>query len=69
MNKPKGYPWQSWFGYGVTMFRLSPEEFWALSVQEWRWLLSLLELDHEEALKHTGLEALMKKYPDIEHGK
>ncbi|MEQ8405700.1 MAG: phage tail assembly chaperone [Oceanicaulis sp.] len=33
-------PWRSWFAAGVGRFGLSPAEFWALTLAEWRALTS-----------------------------
>ncbi|MGJ3231312.1 MAG: phage tail assembly chaperone [Oceanicaulis sp.] len=29
-------PWRSWFAAAVTRFGLSPADFWALTLAEWR---------------------------------
>jgi len=43
---------------------LSPAAFWALSLNEWRWLLSAALGEGHEAMDLPALNALLQHYPD-----
>ncbi|MCB2114442.1 MAG: phage tail assembly chaperone [Parvularculaceae bacterium] len=53
-------PWRRWFAFAVHSLGLAPEEFWALTVCEWR----ALAPDDAPALTRAGLVALIASYPD-----
>ncbi len=56
--------WRAWLQTAVLRLGLSPSEFWALSLGEWRALLAALAPASGEALDRAGLEALRAAYPD-----
>ena len=47
--------------------RLSPRDFWALSLPEWRALCEA-RLPQAPALNRGGFEQLLSLYPDVTHG-
>jgi uncharacterized phage protein (TIGR02216 family) len=53
-------PWRDWLGIALS-FGISPENFWRLSVKEWRALASA----GAPPLGRHDLEALMQLYPDV----
>jgi len=53
-------PWRRWFQFAVVSLGLAPEEFWALTVGEWRFLAP----DESAAMDRGGLEHLIALYPD-----
>ncbi|MEE9272465.1 MAG: phage tail assembly chaperone [Robiginitomaculum sp.] len=59
------WPFDLWLRYGVKALRLSPSEFWAMSVRDWFVLImdaQTLGIERSELIK------LMKNYPDeVEH--
>lgn len=62
------FPWANWFNYAVGILKLSPKEFWCLSVIEWRWLLQNSPSTRHETLSRHMLDALIEQYPDRHHG-
>ncbi len=56
-------PWRRWFAFAVLSLGLTPEDFWALTLDEWRFLLP----DESPALGRRGLEKLIALYPDEKH--
>lgn len=56
--------WRAWLQLAVLRFGLSPTDFWALSLTEWRTLLAALAPGAGGALDRAGLEALRAAYPD-----
>ena len=58
-------PWRDWFTLAVSGMGMAPAAFWALSVQEWRWLM----VNHPRGgvpLSRAGFDHLLKQYPDKE---
>lgn len=53
-------PWRQWFFFAVVSLGLAPEEFWALTLKEWRFLAP----DDSAALSRGGLDRLIALYPD-----
>jgi hypothetical protein len=53
-------PWRQWFLFAVLSLGLAPEEFWALTLNEWRFLAP----DEGAALTRGGLQRLIALYPD-----
>jgi uncharacterized phage protein (TIGR02216 family) len=49
---------------GLGRLRLSPRDFWALSLGEWRALVEGHFGPAAPAMNRAGLNALMKAYPD-----
>jgi len=58
--------WRAWLRLAVLRFGLSPNDFWALSLCEWRALLAELGQGEGEgaALNRAGLERLRAAFPD-----
>lgn len=54
--------WRSWFATAVLRFGLSPDDFWRLSVLEWRALCAGPEAANPP--DRQTLTALMTRYPD-----
>ncbi len=55
------WPFEDWLRLAVRGFRLSPAEFWDLSLRDW---LSLTQIDAPDALSRDDLAALIQSYPD-----
>jgi len=53
-------PWRQWFLFAVVTLGLAPEDFWALTIEEWRHLTP----DEGAALDAGGLQRLVALYPD-----
>lgn len=53
-------PWREWFAYAVLSLGLSPRDFWALTLFEWR----ALAPEGAGAMDRGGLEKLIALYPD-----
>ncbi len=53
-------PWRGWFQFAVLSLGLAPEEFWGLTLDEWRFLAP----DDAAALDRRGLNRLIALYPD-----
>ncbi len=56
------FPFDDWMRLSVTVFKLSPRDFWAMSVQDW---LTLTAPQTPE-ISAVDLRSLMKKFPDEE---
>jgi uncharacterized phage protein (TIGR02216 family) len=54
------FDWGILLRQAVVELRLSPSQFWALSLREWLWLNS----HAQTALPRPNLEALMRQFPD-----
>lgn len=54
-------PFQDWFAYAVQALRLSPEEFWSMTLAEWG---ALAAPPPAAALGRDGLDRLLALYPD-----
>ena len=48
----------------MTRLGLSPADFWALSLTEWRWLVASLANSAGEPMDLETLHQLIKQYPD-----
>lgn len=53
-------PWRQWFNFAVLSLGLSPEDFWALTLTEWRFLAP----EEGPRLDARGLDRLIALYPD-----
>lgn len=53
-------PWRRWFSFAVLTLGLTPEDFWALTLSEWRFLAP----EEGAVLSRTGLLRLIDLYPD-----
>ncbi len=53
-------PWRRWFAFAVLSLGLTPEDFWALTLDEWRFL----QPDESPSLDRRGLQRLIALYPD-----
>ncbi len=53
-------PWRQWFAYAVCALGLSPDAFWGLTLNEWRWLAPI----SDAAMSRDGLQTLLALYPD-----
>jgi uncharacterized phage protein (TIGR02216 family) len=49
------------------MMRLSPRDFWALSLPEWRVLCEARVPQAQAPLNRGGLDELLARYPDKQH--
>jgi hypothetical protein len=56
-------PFRRWFAYAISALGLSPADFWALTLAEWRWLMP----DAPTAMTRAGLDTLLHLYPDEHH--
>jgi hypothetical protein len=56
--------WRVWLQLAVLRLGLSPPEFWALSVGEWRALLDAAAPARGEAMSRAELEQLRAAWPD-----
>jgi len=56
--------WRAWLRLAVLRFGLSPRDFWALSLAEWRALLAGPGEGEGAALNRAGLERLRAAFPD-----
>lgn len=55
-------PWGPWMRFGMGVLRLSPREFWAMSLTEWRAILAA----HEPPLMgREEMVTLMQEHPDV----
>jgi hypothetical protein len=54
-------PWREMLRTAA-MLGLTPQHFWALSLQEWRWLTA----EGAPGLGTADLNGLVQKYPDTE---
>jgi hypothetical protein len=54
-------PWRNWLMFAVSALRLSPADFWSLTLAEWRWLASLAPAP---AMTADRLAELHRLYPD-----
>lgn len=55
-------PWRRWFAFAVLTLGLQPEDFWALTLAEWR----ALAPDETVALSRAQLNDLIASYPDVQ---
>ena len=53
-------PWRRWFQFAVLSLGLTPEDFWALTLGEWRFLAP----QEGGAMDRGGLQRLVDLYPD-----
>lgn len=53
-------PWRRWFQFAVLSLGLAPEEFWGLTLDEWRFLAP----EENPALDRRALNRLIALYPD-----
>jgi hypothetical protein len=53
-------PWARWLAYAARAFLLPPEQFWRLSLREWRSLTQ----SAEPAMSRQDFIALSARYPD-----
>lgn len=53
--------WAGWLRYAVGDLRLTPREFWDLSLREW---LMLTQGPVERRMERRDLEQLMLQFPD-----
>lgn len=58
-------PWRDWFVFAVTKLGLRPGDFWALSIEEWIWLL---QAQSQDRLAKRELLKLKEKFPDGANG-
>ena len=58
------FPFDSWLRLSVTVFHLSPQAFWAMSVRDWLVLVTPQAPD----ISAKDIRELMKHYPDKESG-
>lgn len=56
------FPLDTWLRLAVTVFRLSPQEFWAMSVCDWLTLIAGEDPD----VSPVALRKLMTQFPDKE---
>lgn len=62
-NKPL-IPWDSVIAFGLGRMRLPPDQFWALSLREFRALLPTGAAELSAPFARVTLEDLVKRYPD-----
>ncbi len=54
------FPFDAWLRLSVTVLRISPSEFWAMSICDWLTLFS----QEPTGIARAGLTDLMARYPD-----
>ena len=54
-------PWRDWLLFAVGALRLSPADFWSLTLGEWRWLSSNAPA---APMTIARLAELHRRYPD-----
>lgn len=60
MSPAPGFPFDRWLKIAVTILRISPSEFWAMSLLEWQ----MLTFTDAQTLGRAKLSALQSQYPD-----
>lgn len=55
------FPFDSWLRLAVTVMRIAPSEFWAMSVRDWLTLSAV----SNAPLGREDLSKLSEKFPDI----
>ncbi len=55
--------WRAWLQLAVLRFGLSPSEFWALTLAEWRALTAAMP-PPGDAMNRAELDRLLADYPD-----
>ncbi len=55
------WPFEAWLRLAVKGFRLSPDEFWEMSLRDW---LTLTRTEQTPCLNAQDLEALLIQFPD-----
>jgi len=55
------WPFDLWLRYGVGALKISPGEFWAMSVSDW---LALTAKQSGWALRRAEFDELINQYPD-----
>ena len=63
MNE-QGFPWDAWMETAFVVLGLSSDEFWNMSVREWRCALSGLGAAVGTPMGRDALDALCGAYPD-----
>ena len=61
MSADNDWPFEAWLKLAVCRFRLSPSEFWRMSVRDW---LVLTRAERVPAMSTDELSALCIKFPD-----
>jgi len=56
--------WRAWLQLAVLRFGLSPPEFWALTLAEWRALAEAAAPSADTAMSRAELDRLRATYPD-----
>lgn len=54
------FPFDIWLRLAVTVFKLSPRDFWAMSVRDW---MALIQCENEPVTRES-LAILMSQFPD-----
>ena len=55
------WPFETWLRLGIRGFRLSPDDFWEMSLRDW---LTLTRTDRTPCLSAQDLDALIIQFPD-----
>ena len=57
------FPWREAIGFGFSVLRLSPEQFWRMTPRELAYAIEAVT-GRGVPLDRSGLTKLMKRYPD-----
>jgi uncharacterized phage protein (TIGR02216 family) len=57
-------PWDTLIAFGLVRLRLSPKDFWALSLRELNLMAAPFAAPRMALPGRTELEALARRYPD-----
>ncbi|WP_017930153.1 phage tail assembly chaperone [Robiginitomaculum antarcticum] len=60
MSDDPDFPFDRWLKIAVTILRISPSQFWAMSLLDWQMLTRI----DEKSLGRADLAALQHHYPD-----
>lgn len=61
MSAENNWPFDAWLRHAVQGFRLSPSEFWDMSLRDW---LTLTRADIVPSMSADELSVLQIKFPD-----
>jgi len=61
MSADNNWPFEAWLRLAVGGFRLSPQQFWDMSLRDW---LALTRAETTQAMSADELRALHIKFPD-----
>ncbi len=57
------FPWREAIGFGLSVLKLSPEQFWRMTPRELAYAIEAVT-GRRAPLDRDGLATLMKRFPD-----